>query len=171
MSLPIWQRFDLWGHHLWPVVLTLLLLLASAVPLPLPAYAAVAPSFLAMGIYFWTLHRPDLMPAVAVFVLGILQDLLSGAPVGASAIALLALRYAVTAQRRILVGGSFLAVWAGFVVNAAGVAFLSWLLHSFAYATLLNPQPALFQYLLTVGLYPSVGWALVRAQRTLLKPT
>src|SRR5262249_6990280 len=107
MRLAFWQQFDLWARQLWPFLLTFLLLLASAVPLPVPAYAAVAPSFLAMAVYFWTLHRPNLMPSSAVFVLGLLQDLISGAPVGASAIVLLALRFAVLSQRRVLAGGSF----------------------------------------------------------------
>jgi hypothetical protein len=33
-----------------------------------------------------------------------------------------------------------------------------------------DTRPALFQYLLTVGLYPSLGWLLVRAQRAILRP-
>ena len=170
MRQPLWQRLDQGARQLSPFALTLAILLASAVPLPLPAYAQVAPSFLVMAVYFWGLHRPELMPTWASFLLGLVQDLLSGGLLGVNALVLLCLALAAASQRRFLGGASFLAIWAGFVVNAAGAAVLAWALNALAASAVLDPRPALFQYLLTVGLYPSIGWLLVRAQRAFLRP-
>ncbi len=170
MRPSFWHRLDQFARQLFPFALTLALLLASLVPLPLPAYASVTPSFLVMAVYFWTLHRPDLMPPPAVFMLGLLQDFLTGGTLGIGAIVLLALSFATGSQRRFLGGALFVTVWAGFVVNAAGAAALTWLLNTLAAGAMFDPRPALFQYLLTVGLYPSLGWVLVRAQRAILRP-
>ena len=170
MSRPFWHRLDQFARRLFPFALTLALLLASLVPLPLPAYASVTPSFLVMAIYFWTLHRPDLMPPYAVFALGLLQDFLTGGVLGISPIVLLALCFATGSQRRFLGGALFVTVWAGFVVNSAGAAILAWGLNALSAGTMFDLRPALFQYLLTVGLYPSMGWVLARAQRSILRP-
>jgi rod shape-determining protein MreD len=170
MRRPFWHRLDEFARRLFPFALTLMQLLASLIPLPLPGYAAVTPSFLVMAVYFWTLHRPDLMPPFAVFALGLLQDFLTGGTLGISAIVLLVLSFATGSQRRFLGGALFVTVWAGFVVNAAGAGLLAWVLNVLAEGAMFDTRPALFQYLLTVGLYPSLGWLLVRAQRAILRP-
>ena len=102
MTVPFWHRLDQFARQLFPFALTLTLLLASLVPVPLPAYSSVTPSFMVMAIYFWSLHRPDLMPPSAVFAIGLLQDLLTGGILGVSSIVLLALSFATGSQRRFL---------------------------------------------------------------------
>ena len=99
MSVPFWNRLDQFARRLFPFALTLALLLASLVPVPLPAYSSVTPSFMVMAIYFWSLHRPDLMPPSAVFAIGLLQDVLTGGVLGVSPIVLLALSFATGSQR------------------------------------------------------------------------
>jgi rod shape-determining protein MreD len=170
MATPFWYRLDQFARQLFPFALTVALLLVSMVPLPLPAYSSVTPSFMVMAVYFWTLYRPDLMPRWAVFIIGLLQDLVTGGTLGVNPIVLLALSMATASQRRFLSGALFVTVWAGFVVNSAGAAMLAWCLNTLAVGAMYDPRPALFQYLFTVGLYPSVGWILVRAQRTILRP-
>ena len=170
MRQPFWYRLDHLARQLFPFALTLALLLASVVPLPIPAYASVTPSFMVMAVYFWTLYRPDLMPPAAVFAIGLLQDLLTGGILGINVIVLLALSAATGSQRRFLGVALFVMVWGGFVVNSAGAAILAWSLNTVAAGAMVDPRPALFQYLLTVGLYPSLGWILVRAQRSILRP-
>ena len=105
VSAPFWYRLDQFARQLFPFALTIATLLASLVPLRLPAYSLVTPSFMAIAVYFWTLYRPDLMPRSAVFFIGLLQDLLTGGMLGASAIVLLALAVATSSQRRFLSGG------------------------------------------------------------------
>ena len=80
MNASFWYRLDQFARQLFPFALTIALLLVSIIPLRLPAYSSVTPSFMVMAVYFWTLYRPDLMPRWAVFIIGLLQDLLK-APV------------------------------------------------------------------------------------------
>ena len=63
-----------------PLGLTFVIVLLSVVPLPVPEYAVLAPSFALMAVYYWTVHRPDLMRPWSVFVIGVLDDVLSGTP-------------------------------------------------------------------------------------------
>ena len=169
MKLSAWQRIDLVARQISPFAIAVLLLLAGAVPVPIPAYAAIAPSFVLMSVYFWTIHRPDLMPAPAVFTLGLVQDLLGGGPPGASAIVFLGLRSALLSQRRLFVGATFLMVWFGFLVAAAGATAASWTLASLFAGQMLALSPAVFQFFLSVGLYPTFGWMFVRVQRAFLR--
>ncbi len=48
---------------------------------------------------------------------------------------------------------------------ALGAAALSWLLAMIVGGTFAPPQAALFQYLLTLAVYPLVTWVLHGAQR------
>ena len=48
----------------------------------IPGYAEIAPVLALMAVYHWAIYRPNLMPLWSIFVLGVLQDLLSGVPLG-----------------------------------------------------------------------------------------
>jgi rod shape-determining protein MreD len=52
-----------------------------------------------MAVYFWSLVRPDLMPPAAALLIGIVQDFVSGSPVGLWATAYVAI-YAVLGGQR-----------------------------------------------------------------------
>ena len=86
MRPSFWQRLDRFARDLTPFALTFVLLVINAVPMQIPGFAQVAPLLPMIGIYFWAVYRPDLMPAAAVFLIGILHDFLSGLPVGVSAL-------------------------------------------------------------------------------------
>ena len=86
MKPSFWHRLDRFARDLTPFGLTFVLLVINAMPFHLPGFAQVAPLLPMIGIYFWCVYRPDLMPATAVFLIGILHDFLSGLPVGISAL-------------------------------------------------------------------------------------
>jgi rod shape-determining protein MreD len=52
---------------------------------------------------------------------------------------------------------------------ALATCALMWMLYSVLSAQLLDPRPALFQYLTTVAAYPLLAWFFARAQRALLR--
>src|SRR5882757_800049 len=72
-----------------PTATILILALLSVLPLRFPDYAAVAPLLALAGIYYWTIYRPNLLPPAAVFLCGLVLDLLSGAPLGVAALVFL----------------------------------------------------------------------------------
>ncbi|MFL5266801.1 MAG: rod shape-determining protein MreD [Stellaceae bacterium] len=153
---------------LLPAATTVLAMLASIQPLHFPGYAAVTPAFTLMAVYHWTMHRPQLLPAFALFFIGTVQDLLSGALPGVTALVLLLTRAIVLSQRRHFVKRSFPFIWAGFTLLTGGVMFLLWALHSLLAAQLLDFHSTMFRAVLTISLYPVASLLLGRSQRILL---
>ena len=91
-----------------------------------------------MAVYHWTIYRPDLLPALVLFAVGLTEDLLTGAPVGVGALMLLIARAAVLQYRRYFVNRAFPFVWSGFTL-LTGVAMLGlWALHCAIGLTLLD---------------------------------
>jgi rod shape-determining protein MreD len=65
-----------------PIATTMLAALLSIEPLHLDGYAALTPAFTLMATYYWTIYRPDLLSAPLLFLIGTIQDLLSGRTAG-----------------------------------------------------------------------------------------
>jgi len=170
MKRSVWMRMDKWAWRLTPFALTLILVIVNMIPMHIPGYARVVPLLSLMAVYHWTVFRPELLPAAAVFVIGLLQDILSGTPIGIHALVFLIVYGVVISQRRFLAGKSFAVVWLGFSIVATGAAVISWVLMSMYHAALVDPRPVFFQYLLTLGVFPPLGWLLMRWQNAFLRP-
>jgi rod shape-determining protein MreD len=151
-----------------PTVTILILALLSVLPLRFPDYAAVAPLLALAGLYYWTIYRPELLPPAAVFLCGVVLDLLSGAPLGIAALVFLLTRVVVLPQRRFFVDRLFPFVWGGFTLLAAGVIAFLWLLGSVLSGVVLDMRAATLQWVLTVASFPAVAYLLVRVQRGFL---
>jgi rod shape-determining protein MreD len=164
---PLLVRVDRWLRNLTPAVLTVALVLVSALPLGLPGLPPVMPWLALMAVFYWTLHRPDLLPGGAVFFLGILEDAVSGTALGFHAVLLLGVHWVVLTQRWVLYRKSFNVVWWGFSLVAAGVAVAAWVLGSVVAFKVIDLRPILLQLALTVALYPPVAWISRWAHRTL----
>jgi rod shape-determining protein MreD len=148
-----------------PVCTLLLLALVAVMPLRIPGYAAVTPAFVLIGLYYWTVYRPDLLPPTAVFAVGLIADLLSGAPPGVAALVLLTARAVVMPQRRYFVGRLFPFVWMGFTLVAAGALGFQWLIGSIYNGAFLDLRVVALHWVLTVAAFPPVSYLLMRAQR------
>lgn len=164
----IWSRIDGLARRLVPFALAFVLVLMTAVPWPVPGISSIEPSLALITVFFWGVNRPDLFPPVAAFLLGLVQDILAGAPLGLHALVLLAAHGMVVSQRRHLVRRPFAVVWCGFVVVAVGAGVLGWTIASIYYLTPVWPQPLVVQWVLDVAVFPPVAWLLARAQQHLL---
>lgn len=171
MRHDVLESLDVAGRKLTPSLITFGLVILSVLPLHIPAYSSVIPAFVLMSVYFWTLHRPDLLPVLAIFLIGILNDVMTGGPMGVQALILLLACWVAGAGRRLFRGRSFLAVWSGFMVIAASVAILQWIIMSINLGMLIAPRPAIFAYFLTVLLYPLFSWIFFYVQQTLPRIT
>lgn len=168
MTTTFWQRLDKAGRNLAPFAITTMLVLVGMIRIPVPAYAPVAPNLTLISVYYWTIHRPDLMRPGVAFLIGLLQDLLIGGPLGVNALMLVVAQWAVMNQRRVFLASTFVLLWIGFAMVMIGAAFLQWLAFSALNATILPLKPALFQGLLTVAMFPALGWLLIRVHRAFL---
>ncbi len=164
------QRFDAWTRGAIPLLLTIIIAILNIVPLRLPDYAVVAPGFVLMAVYYWTVHRPDLMRPWGVFAVGLIEDILSGAPLGVNALVLLFAHWAIVSQHKTFRGQSFsfALLWCGFALVASGAKILTMVIALALGYGLGDPSRLLTQYALTVALYPLIALVMGRAQRVLL---
>ncbi|MBL6932848.1 MAG: rod shape-determining protein MreD [Rhodospirillales bacterium] len=168
MKPVFWSRLDTTARRLTPFGLTVLLVLINVLPLQMPGFARVMPLLPLMSIYLWAVHHPNLMPAYAVFLIGLLQDTLTGTPLGVNVMAYLIVYGTVVWQRRFLVGKSFAVIWVGFSLVGAGAMVITWLLISSYHSVLASPDAMAFQYLLSLGVFPLLSWLFMRWQQAFL---
>ena len=161
------NRFDRWTRGIVPVLSVFFMVLLSVTYLPLPFFSAVSPSLPLMAIYCWVVLRPDLMPRTAVFALGLLQDALTGVPLGLHAFVYLVAHPGLLAQRRFLVRHGYLSLWWGFALLAPSTSFLTWLLLSMLRGGLFAPFGVLTGLLAAVIAFPVIAWVVSRLRTVL----
>ena len=158
------SRIDRWVRNAVPSLLTLLLVIVGVLALPIPFFDLVAPSLALAGVYYWTVTRPELLPSGVVFAIGLIQDAVTGVPLGVNAFVLLIASGAVLSQRRFLAGRPYWMFWWGFVILVPSASFLTWLLVAILRGSLFLPSDALFAMALTIAVFPLLSWFMFRVQ-------
>jgi len=153
-----------------PPLTGIILVLVTATPLYFSHVGTVMPQLAEIAVFFWTIYRPDLMSYGAAFAIGVVADLVTGAPLGVTALILVVVRRVVLAQRRATLGKPFHILWFSFAMIALPAALLGWLvgsLYTFHALSILN---VLVQAALTIVVFPPVAWLLTRCQVLLPMP-
>lgn len=88
MRRPTERRTPYWAA-LGCVLSVLAALLFHAAPTRLIEGISIMPTWPLMVIFLWSGLRPYFMPPIAIFVIGLIQDLLTGAPMGVWALSYL----------------------------------------------------------------------------------
>ncbi len=151
-----------------PIATTILAALLSIEPLHLDGYAALTPAFTLMATYYWTIYRPDLLPAPLLFLIGTMQDLLSGGLPGETAVTLLLARAIVLSQRHYFGDRPFPFMWAGFALLTAAAMLFLWALNSLLSGELLELRAPVLRAVLTISSFPIASFLLGRSQRPLI---
>jgi rod shape-determining protein MreD len=152
-----------------PFWISLVLILFSVVPLRISGFATVTPSFLMISVFYWSLHRPYLLPAPVVFLLGLIFDILTGTPMGLTSLMLLVVHGIALPQRQVFVGKAFVLSWWGFLLIGAGISILSWLVACLLELAFIPILPVLVQFGLTVLFFPLLAWCFAVVQSSMLK--
>lgn len=145
------------GSRFWsmfPFLSAVFCILLTMVPFGLSNGYLSPPSFALVVIYIWILVRPGLMPPGAVFLLGVLQDLVWGGPVGLWGMVFLAVWAFTVSQRQFLDGRGFGLIWATFGVVAIGTGILAWIIASIFYGVPMAVLPIVSQTFLSFAVYP-----------------
>jgi rod shape-determining protein MreD len=150
-----------------PGLLLLLCIFVAAWPTGLPQFADVTPFLSLMAVYYWSIYRPELMPAIVVFAAGLVQDVVTGSPIGLMALVLILVHGVGVSQRWFFLGKSFSVEWWGFGLVTLAAAMVAWILASLYFVMLLDPKSIAVQALLTVAVYPLVTRLFTRASRAL----
>ena len=111
-----------------------------------------------MPIYFWSLVRPDLMPAGAVLVIGVAEDLFSGSPPGLWTASFVASYAFLDRQKESFAGLAGIGAVLGFALTALIAAAMAYVIF-WIYAGHAPPVTSLvLQLVMTVLFYiPAAG--------------
>lgn len=154
-------------RQLLPLLTVLLAALLDLAPVPDLGPQGHSPDLMLATVFFWSLHRPDLLPVLALFVVALVADLVADSLIGLGPATLLLVREAVVRQQRLLRAASPLVRWAGFALSAASVAMASWLVASTYAQRWLAAGPVLGDLLLTVLVWPLVVVLLIQVKAML----
>lgn len=153
---------------LLPFVIGVFCVLLSFVPVGRIFGVAGMPAFALMAIYYWAVVRPDMFPVYAVFVVGLLTDLLSGGPIGLWAFTYVLVYIVVLTQRFLMANAPFSVFWFGFLVVGMITGAVSWAIASIAYGMFLPVSPILAYILVTVAVFPLFSFLFGRIERRIL---
>ena len=163
-----WRRLDRTVRRFLPALSSLLLGIVSVLPIGIPEWGVLAPPRMLAAVFYWSLTRPDLMPPTAAFALGLLNDIMTGAPLGSGGLILVLTQWTMRSQRRFLVNRPFLLLWAAFIPVAAAADVLDWLLYAALTVHAVPIGGALARMALGFVLFPVVAWVvLIPTHRTL----
>lgn len=161
----LFERAGQLGRNATPAIITLFLVFFTLMPLNLPGSAVIMPPLALMAIYYWSIYRPDLMPAAMAFVAGLTFDMLSGGPPGLHAFVFVVVQAVAASQRRFFLGKVFPVEWLGFCLVATGTFLVLWALGSLYVGAIVKGSALAIQALLTITLYPVMTWFMIRARR------
>jgi len=153
-----------------PVTLALLGVLVANFPVSFLGGLVPPPLLVFMPLYFWGMVRPDLMSPFWVFVLGVLEDLLSGGPPGVWAASFLAAYFLIDRQRDMLAGLSGIGAIAGFAVATLVACTSAYLIVAMYYWHLPPLAPVMAELAMTVVVYALIVPLLVLVHRHLVGP-
>lgn len=138
-------------------------MLIDLAPVPGPSPSVAAPSLMLAVVFFWSTRRPDLLPPLALFGLGLGYDLLAGLPLGMTVLSLLLVRFLIDRDwqiARLVLDGPF--GWVEFLLVIVAVFALRWLVACLWWGQLVPVASQLPELLLTGAVYPIVAWLLSR---------
>ena len=169
MTTGLLNQVDNFLRGLIPVTLTLFFVILGVLPYGVPFLATIFPALALISVYYWSIHRPELFPATAVFAIGFIQDILSGSPLGLTAFILLLVHGFIVNQRRVFLGKSFLVAWWGFGLVAIGATLVSWLIASLFNEMVMEPLSVFMQLCTTVAVFPAFSWLFAKLQGGLMR--
>ncbi len=139
-----------------------------AAPLRLAEGALPTPVLPLVVVYFWSIYSPSNLPSIGVFLIGLMQDLLTGGPLGLWPTIYLMASYLVTTQRSYFHGREQRVVWLGFAVIAGLAALILWSVMSLMSGAALPIGRLAVQMTATVLLYPVIAGAFAEFHRRVI---
>ena len=154
-----------------PFAVALVLIFLSFLPIGRIFGSSVMPALAFIAVYYWAVARPELLPPVAVFAIGLIFDLLSAGPIGLWAFVYLFVYALTVTQRFFLINAPFTVFWTGFAVVAGIAGVVAWAAASLFFGQALAVGPIFWHMGLTVALFPLVVLVLARIQARVLPGT
>lgn len=163
------QRCERCLQGIVPSLITAGLALISVIPYGVPELNKAMPLLPLISIFFWCIHCPSLCPIIFSFVLGVVQDSLTGTPVGFSSAMYLSMHAFVGYQHTFFHDKNFFFLWCSFAALLGLIGILAYLVLSIYQLSVLPVVPILIQILLTITVYPFVTRFLQGVMRHIMR--
>ena len=137
-----------------PTILGLFGVLLLALPVRFAEGIIPTPILPLVIVFFWSIYGPNYLPALSVFFIGLLQDLLFGGPLGLWPAVYLLTQYVVLSQRSYFLGREQRVVWIGFTFAAVSAGLILWMVMSLMRGELLPVGGLAAQIAATIATYP-----------------
>lgn len=154
---PAWQKLGESARSAAPFLFALFLTLLSVVPIQIDGYSRVAPPLALLAIFFWGVYRPELLPPLAVAILGLMLDVLTGAPLGQYMLIFLLVQASLISQRQLFLAHNFFILWWGFAITAALAGLVSWIIGSISLKTMMPLEDIAVQAAIGIALFPVIA--------------
>lgn len=164
------RRLDAFVRRLVPMAIMLFVVLFLSVPIAIPGRSEMMFGIVMISVYFWSIFRPASMPAIGVFLLGILIDILNYTSPGIVIFVLLFVYGIGITQRFRLARLNFWMLWLIFTLICMVVVSLQWVLTSIFSLRLMPYYLPIFEFVLTIGFYPIIFILLMCAHRSIANP-
>lgn len=151
-----------------PFLLVFVLLLIIRVPFRTSDLSMFIPLISLSFAYFFTIHRPGYVPIWSLFLLGLIDDFLSGGTIGLTSLILISVPALLLDQRRFFRNRPFVFTWAGFSLVCLAAIAVIWLVAVVNHGALISPLPAIIQLGMTLLTYPVLSWIFGRFERAFL---
>ncbi|MEZ5757414.1 MAG: rod shape-determining protein MreD [Emcibacteraceae bacterium] len=143
-----------------PFFTVVFLIILMVLPYNMPLISDIMPYLTLIGVYYWSVFKPEYMPVSVVFAIGILQDILLGSPLGLTSLLLVVVQQFIFFQGRRFLERDFLFNWFVFVMIVIGFGTLTWIIVSLYFRVFLDYIGIIGQILLTIAFYPLITWLL-----------
>ncbi len=147
-----------------PLLCSIILVMMSYMPFNILLPTSIHPAMGVICVYYWMLHRPDVFNLFSVFCLGLVEDLITAAPLGANLFQLLVLYVLISNLLKYFNGKPFEVMWGGFLPAAFLSMFARWFVVSVYYGQFLPLGMLGFSVLITVAAYPIISLVNVLVQ-------
>ena len=152
-----------------PTLLGLIGVLILALPIRLFEGVIPTPILPLLVVFFWSIYGPNYLPSFSIFLIGLLQDFLSGGPLGLWAAVYLLTQYFVMSQRAYFLGREQRVVWLGFSLAAVVAGVMVWLVMSLMSGVSMPIRMLVFQMVATIAIYPVFGIAFGHLHRRVIE--
>ena len=151
-----------------PTMLGLIGVVLLALPLRIAEGIIPTPYLPLVIVFYWSVYGPHYMPALSIFFIGLIQDLLFGGPLGLWPAVYLLTQYVVLSQRSYFLGREQRVVWIGFGFAAVTAGVMVWMIMSLMSNHLLPVRFLALQILATIAIYPLIAAGFSHLQRRVI---
>ena len=151
-----------YGMMVWTVISLILALAFYAAPLRIANGPDLMPILPLMTLYIWSTVRPRFIPPIVIFIIGILNDVLTGGVLGVWALAYLTSLTIARSRDEDGPTREFGPVWVRFLVVLAIAIPVAWGAGSLAIGQLAPVRPLLIEGVASSLMFPLLALMFIR---------